>query len=410
MMIHNNNIKQLVTSILTLSNTESYDRSSMSKLLSQYSKIRNVKKEQLKVSLINDMMEFCFTINDDAEKKVKLIINNNQTYIRNKKISTPQKNSSSFTPEPLDISPIGATSSDYYSLTNTNYNVSRNLFPSYAQLDNTQQSDDSSLYAEYEPHQPLNIHMFFYGEIPDEIQSNIKNTIEHNPNNKIILWTNKAASNSISHLSPQYSNFEIKDMNILIALDANLPEEIKHHIQYIREMITVLMTRKDIQPQDKGKCLSDILRLLALYQYSGLYLDVDVEINEEINSKKLFKNGSFQTHLSFRKNDEGIKVNVDYYDSLAFQNVHDNYIKDVLIEIDNDLQEGYLNRPEEPGELVRIITIIKNKLQGRLGEITIDDIVSEENIALNKIDRVSTQLSNINIKNVIPNICFKNMK
>lgn len=410
MMIHNNNIKQLVTSILTLSNTESYDRSSMSKLLSQYSKIRNVKKEQLKVSLINDMMEFCFTINDDAEKKVKLIINNNQTYIRNKKISTPQKNSSSFTPEPLDISPIGATSSDYYSLTNTNYNVSRNLFPSYAQLDNTQQSDDSSLYAEYEPHQPLNIHMFFYGEIPDEIQSNIKNTIEHNPNNKIILWTNKAASNSISHLSPQYSNFEIKDMNILITLDANLPEEIKYPIQSIREMITALMTREDIQPQDKGKCLSDILRLLALYQYSGLYLDVDVEINEEINSEKLFKNGSFQTHLSFRKNDEGTKVNVDYYDSLAFQNVHDNCIKDVLIEIDNDLQEGYLNRPDEPGELVRIITIIKNKLQGKIGEITIDDIVSEENIALNKIDRVSTQLSNINIKNVIPNICFKNMK
>ena len=45
-----------------------------------------------------------------------------------------------------------------------------------------------------------------------------------------MLWTNKSAASSINDFRGQYSNFDIKDMNELIAIDDTCPDDIKEQM------------------------------------------------------------------------------------------------------------------------------------------------------------------------------------
>jgi len=233
----------------------------------------------------------------------------------------------------------------------------------------------------------LRIHMFYHGEIPEDISSNIINTIQTSPNNIVNLWFNDSARESFPNLSNDYPNFEIKDAGELKHIKPRDDEGEFTNIE------TIFSEIEEADNLGKEKSLSDLAELLATYQYGGLYLDADVVVLEEFTKSELFGNSDFRTHLSFNNS----KASVDYYDALGFKNTFDDDLKEVLKTLSSEYEEGYLGGASEPGQMVRIINIVRLKLKNSLTEDEIDDAVSEGVIPEESLNNISEALRGIDI-------------
>lgn len=234
---------------------------------------------------------------------------------------------------------------------------------------------------------PLRIHMFYHGDIPDDVSSNITNTIRNSPNNIVSLWFDDRARDTFPNLSGDYSNFEIKNADELKHVKPSDDEASFAHIETIYSEI------EEASNKGKEKSLSDLVELLSTYQYGGLYLDADVIILEEFSKSELFGDSDFRTHISLSNS----IPNIDYYDALGFKNALDGDLEDILKEVSSDYEEGYLSSPNEPGQMVRINNIVRLKLKNLLTEDEIDSAVTEDEIPEDQLQNVTEALRSIDI-------------
>jgi insecticidal toxin complex protein TccC len=249
--------------------------------------------------------------------------------------------------------------------------------------------------------EPLIIHMFYHGEIPENVSSNIINTIKTSPNNKVYLWFDNRARKTFPALSGEFFNFEIMDADKLKYVK---PREGGASFSNIEAIFSEV---EGADNKGKEKSLSDLSELLATYQYGGLYLDADVVVREEFSRNELFGESDFRSHISI----EDSKANVDYYDLLGFKNAFDSDLEEVLKGLSSDYEEGYLAGASEPGQLVRIKEIVRLKLSRSLSEEEIDDALSEDTMPESSLERITDALSNISISaTLIEKIQFMPMK
>jgi insecticidal toxin complex protein TccC len=239
--------------------------------------------------------------------------------------------------------------------------------------------------------EPLIIHMFYHGEIPESVSSNIINTIKTSPNNKVYLWFDGRARKTFPEVSDKFLNFEIMDTDKLKYVK---PKEGGASFSNIEAIFSEV---EGADNKGKEKSLSDLSELLATYQYGGLYLDADVVVHEEFSRNELFGESEFRSHISI----EDSKANVDYYDVLGFKNAFDSDLEEVLKELSSDYEEGYLGGASEPGQLVRIKEIVRLKLSRSLSEEEIDDALSEDTMPEGSLESIIDALSNISISTTL---------
>jgi len=249
--------------------------------------------------------------------------------------------------------------------------------------------DDEGLAPEQDDR--LIIHIFYHGEITENIHNNIINTVIKNPNNQVKFWGDDKANKHFTNLSNEVKNFEVIDWNELKNVKSREGNEFFVNISDIFSKIEMSDTK------GKEKSLSDLSRLLALYEYGGLYLDADVVLKEEFSRKELFDNSDFRTHISIKNS----TVNVDFYDAIGFKSPHDIHLNEVLKNINSDYEDGYLEAASSPGELVRIKELVRLKLNGTLTDDDIDNILSEEVMPDHELERVISQINNINISTTL---------
>jgi insecticidal toxin complex protein TccC len=233
----------------------------------------------------------------------------------------------------------------------------------------------------------LRIHMFYHGEIPEDVSSNIINTIESSPNNIVNLWFDDRARDTFPNLSGEFPNLEIMDAGKLKYIKPRGNEASFANIE------TIFSEIEEADNKGKEKSLSDLAELLATYQYGGLYLDADVVILKEFSKSELFGDSEFRTHISLNNS----KASVDYYDALGFKNAFDGDLEEILKELSSDYEEGYLVGTSEPGQMVRIINIVRLKLKNLLTEDEIDDTVSEGVIPEDNLRNITEALRSIDI-------------
>jgi insecticidal toxin complex protein TccC len=237
----------------------------------------------------------------------------------------------------------------------------------------------------------LIIHMFYHGEIPGDVSSNIINTIKTSPDNRVYLWFDDRARKTFPNLSGVFPNFEIKDVGELKYVK---PRDGSASFSNIKN---IFLEVEGADNKGKEKSLSDLSELLATYQYSGLYLDADVVVHKEFSKSELFGDSDFRTHVSI----DGSKADVDYYDALAFKNAFDGDLEEVLKELSSDYEEGYLVGASEPGQLVRIKEIVRLKLKRSLSEGEIDDALSEDVIPEGSLSNITEALRGISISTAL---------
>uniref|UniRef100_UPI00240DF38C RHS repeat-associated core domain-containing protein n=1 Tax=Pseudomonas sp. Sample_10 TaxID=2448269 RepID=UPI00240DF38C len=237
----------------------------------------------------------------------------------------------------------------------------------------------------------LIIHMFYHGEIPEDVSSNIINTIEVSPGNRVYLWFDDRARKSFPRISDGFSKFEIKDVGELKGVK---PKEGGDSFSNIEKIFSEV---EGASNKGKEKSLSDLAELLATYQYGGLYLDADVVVRKEFTKSELFGDSEFRTHISL----VGATANVDYYDALGFKNAFDGDLGEVLKGLSTDYEEGFLKGASEPGELVRIKEIVRLKLDRLLSKDEIDDALSEDVMPGNVLNRITTALKRIDISTTL---------
>ncbi|WP_380178415.1 RHS repeat-associated core domain-containing protein [Kalamiella sp. sgz302252] len=250
-------------------------------------------------------------------------------------------------------------------------------------------------------HEPLIIHIFYHGEIPNHIYDNILNTINKNPRNQVKLWSDDRASKHFINLTGEFKNLEVIDWNELKNIKSKEGDESFGNISGIFSKIEASETK------GKEKSLSDLSRLLALYEYGGLYLDADVVIKEEFSVGELFGSSDFRTHLSI----ENSIVNVDFYDAIGIKNPHDTHLNEVLKSLHADYEDGYLEAASSPGELVRIKDLVRLKLNEALTGDDIDNVLSEDVIPAHDLDKIMSTINNIDIlKTLKGKISFSPMR
>ena len=237
----------------------------------------------------------------------------------------------------------------------------------------------------------LIIHMFYHGEIPEDVSSNIINTIEVSPGNRVYLWFDDRAKKSFPRISDGFSKFEIKDVGELKGVK---PKEGGDSFSNIEKIFSEV---EGASNKGKEKSLSDLAELLATYQYGGLYLDADVVVRKEFTKSELFGDSEFRTHISL----VGATANVDYYDALGFKNAFDGDLGEVLKGLSTDYEEGFLKGASEPGELVRIKEIVRLKLNRLLSKDEIDDALSEDEMPGNVLNKITTALKRIDISTTL---------
>lgn len=237
----------------------------------------------------------------------------------------------------------------------------------------------------------LIIHMFYYGDIPEDVASNIINTIDVSPGSRVYLWFDDRAKKSFPRVSDGFSNFEIKEMDELKGVKPQDGGESFSNIEKLFEEV------ESAGNKGKEKSLSDLAELLATYKYGGLYLDADVVVKNEFTKSELFGSSDFRSHVSI----EGSIANVDYYDALGFKNAFDSDLEGVLKELSFDYDEGYLVGASEPGQLVRIKEIVRSKLKNLLSEDEVDDALSEDVIPSGSLDNIATTLEGISISTAL---------
>ncbi|KFF79861.1 hypothetical protein IY40_06030 [Serratia marcescens] len=231
------------------------------------------------------------------------------------------------------------------------------------------------------------MHLFYYGKIHERILSNIHNTLKYNKKNKVMFWVDDMARASLQTLPLNYENVEMHHADTL----KSKREGLNSHTQEKLEELYDRVANADVK--EKGKCLSDLSRLLALYHYGGLYLDVDVVVNNELSENNVFSESNFKTHISI----ENAIVNVDFYDAIGIKDAFDDDLRDVLAELAEDYDKGYVTQPGVPGELVRIKPLIKRKLKDLLSDEHIDDALSEAELSKDILAVIADKLQSLDI-------------
>lgn len=220
------------------------------------------------------------------------------------------------------------------------------------------------------------IHLYYHGDVPRHILSNIHNTVMNNPNNTVMLWVDDKARECLSGLQDDFRNLDIRDSDELKDVKKEGDEKAFSNIKNIFSYID------NSSYEDKVYSRSDLSRLIATYKYGGLYLDADVVVNDELKSNDVFGDSEFRTHISI--NDSNSTVDVDFYDALGFKNKEDNDLGSILEELSSDYDEGFLVGAEQRGELVRIAPLVQSKLekyQEKLNTTDIDFALSEMKIS-----------------------------
>jgi insecticidal toxin complex protein TccC len=233
----------------------------------------------------------------------------------------------------------------------------------------------------------LIIHMFYHGEIPGDVVSNIVNTIKVSPDNKVMLWFDDRARRTFPDLSGDFSNFEVRGAGELKYVRSRVDEASFVNIEALYSKI------EGADNKGKEKSLSDLAELLAIYEYGGLYLDADVVVHEGFSKDELFGDSEFRTHVSISDS----KADIDYYDALGFRNAFDDDLGGVLKELSSDYEEGYLVGASQPGEMVRINTIVRLKLKNLLTEDEIDDAVSEDVMPEGSLSNITEAFRSIDV-------------
>ncbi|OON41017.1 hypothetical protein BTJ39_03345 [Izhakiella australiensis] len=228
----------------------------------------------------------------------------------------------------------------------------------------------------------FNIHMIYHGNINKNTILNIFNTANNNKNNNVILWLDEEAKKSCACLEQIAPSLKIRDSRELREIKSTEEGDAFSNIRRIYSEIDEIQDGKE-----KGKCFSDLGRLVAVYNYGGLYLDTDVIVNEELSKNNFFSDCDFKTHLSVSNS----KVETDFYDAFGIKNACDNDLGEVLKELCSDYRDGYVDA-KKCGDLVRIRELIQLKLKDTLDEDKILDIISTEIIdedTINMIEHIS---------------------
>ncbi len=210
------------------------------------------------------------------------------------------------------------------------------------------------------------IHLYYHGDVPEHIISNVTNTVKNNPNNTVMLWVDDKARKYFSHLQENFSHLDMRDYVELKDVTKESDEKAFSNITKIFSHI------ENSTYENKGPSLSDLSRLVAAYKFSGLYLDADVVVNEELKSREVFGDSDFKTHIS--TDEITFQADIDLYDALGFKNKEDSELGKILEGLSSDFSDKYLNRAEEPGELVRINDLVRLKLEKSQEKLTPDDI------------------------------------